>query len=220
MAAESGMTTARRTHARRILVRAFGEGALRGARLCLVAVACLCGLWACARQPFRGPRFSETNQNPSDAAAMVYIYNVASYPTSEYLGVYPWDIQNGTANNWLTAWLTERVYVDGNSKGVLTYCDFNFAFRIRRCEYMSAMLTPGSHEFRADYDPPFSPKVEAAATRTDLEAGHTYWIRTYSQRRALRGWPAPLYEPAHTVEVVDRDTAVREIADCTVSQRP
>jgi hypothetical protein len=173
------MTTARRRHARRILGRAVGEAALRGARLRLVAVACLCGLWACARQPSRGPRFSETNQNPSDAAAIVYIYNVASYPTSEYIGLPTWGIQNGTANNWFSGWLTERVYVDGNSKGMLTYFDFHFAVRIRRCEYMSVMLPPGSHEFRSDYDPPFSPKVEAAATRTDLEAGHTYWVRTH-----------------------------------------
>jgi hypothetical protein len=215
------MTIVRRTDAQGILFDGCFAAALRCAHLRIVAAAGLCVVSACAG-PFRGARFSEGGQTPS-SAAVVHIYHIANYPTAVDTGAY----NSVIANNWFTAFLTERVYVDGNSKGVLTYADHHFWFgRVRRCEYVSVTLPPGSHEFRADYDPPFhdsSGPIAATATRIDLEAGQTYWVRIYSQQdtnttlwHSLTGFR----KLGHTVGVVDRDTGLPNIADCTLSRTP
>ena len=219
------MTIVRRTDTQRILLDERFEATLRYTRLRIVAAATLCAVSACAPVSFRGARFSEPSLTSSDAAAVVYVYHVASYLTCTTPGLLAC---GELAGNDYSGLLIERLYVDGKDTGVLTYYADQppfVGFR-HRCEYISVTLPPGSHEFRADYDPAFyvwsglsRVPIAATATRIDLEAGQTYWVRIYSRKtpaRTLLGSP----KPEHTVEVVDRDTGLREITDCTLRQTP
>jgi hypothetical protein len=178
---------------------------LECARLRIVAAAGLCAVSACAPLPFRGARFSEASLPPSDAAAVVHVFHIGNYYTP--LGP-----------------LTERLYIDGKNGGVLNYYqsqELLLLLHVRACEYVSVTLPPGSHEFRADYDPPLD-GIAATATSMDLEAGQTYWVRIYSQAPPTTGWRSQFEIPkvGHTVEVVDRDTGLRDIADCRRSRTP
>jgi hypothetical protein len=218
------MMIVRRTDAQRILFDARLGAALHCARLGIVAAAGLCAVSACAG-PFRGARFSEASLTPSDAAAVVHVYHIANYETVDYVNIMNTPYSDLT-NHYLP-WLTERLYVDGKNRGLLAYYGkIGFWGPIRYCEYVSVTLPPGNHEFGADYDPPFRVwsglsrvPIAATATRMDLEAGQTYWVRIYTQKtpaRTLLGSP----KTGHTVEVVDRDTGLRDIAQCTLSHTP
>src|SRR5262249_31727777 len=219
------MAIVRRTDAQRILFDWRFEATLRCASLRIVAATGLCVVSACAPLPFRGARFSEASLAPTDAAAMVHVYHRANYLTWT-TAIY--QVVDSKANTY-SGMLTERLYVDGKNSGLLTYYAANGLFRLYRlCEYISVTLPPGSHEFPADYDPPFHVwsglsrvPIAAAATRVDLEAGQTYWIRisseeTYTLVRQLTG----IRKLGHTVEAVDRETGLRDIADCTLTQTP
>jgi len=214
------MTTVRGTDTQEILFDRHFAAAFRCARLRVVVAAGLCAVSACAG-PFRGARFSEASLTPPDGAAVVHVYHIANYLTVEPA------TGNSAGNNFWTGLLTERLYIDGKNRGVLNFWAGHgllYIF-IRACEYVSVTLPPGSHEFRADYDPPFrdsSGPIAATATRMDLEGGQTYWVRIYSQAMQTTFWKSLIgsRKLGHTVEVVDRDTGLRDITDCRLSRTP